>query len=52
MNYKQLQEIEFFNERVKVYQFIYLINQFIDCGDNKQIIEIIDDFMKFFEIKN
>lgn len=52
MNYKQLQEIEFLNERVKVYQFIYLINQFIDCGDNKQILEIIDDFMKFFEIKN
>ena len=52
MNYSKLANINFLEKRVKVYQFIYLLNQFIDCGDNKQILEIINDFMKFFEMKN
>lgn len=50
INYKQLQEIEFLNERVKVYQFIYLINQQINSGDNNKIEETIEEFLCFFKI--
>ncbi len=53
-NYKELFLNEFVDDRVFIYQFIYLINQGFECNDNNQIKYELQKFdlyfQKFFKI--